>query len=196
ALASSLLVLVPAHVLGVIVSSFLERQNLIKGMLTGRKKAAEADLAPTPAKLPRFVVASLAGIGVVLGLASLLKPGEARADAPTAAAMMRSLEGEALAADPAFAGFSAEEGRALFAAEHVAKGKAVSCATCHGADPGRPGRTPSGKKLAPLSPVSNPRAFANASKAKKKFDRYCHEVMGRTCTAIEKGNVLAWLLEG
>lgn len=196
ALANSLLFLVPAHVLGVIVSSFLERQNLVKGMITGRKVAPEGEPALAPAKLPRFVVAAVVAIGVVFGLASLLKPGEARADVPSATAMMRSLEVQARAADPAFAGFSAADGRAIYETEHAVKGKQVSCATCHTADPRRPGRTPSGKKLGPLSPVTNSSAFAKPAKANSKFDRYCKEVIGRTCTVNEKGNLLAWLLGG
>jgi len=42
-LANALLFLVPAHVIGVIVSSFLERQNLVKGMIIGRKKAVDVE---------------------------------------------------------------------------------------------------------------------------------------------------------
>lgn len=192
--ANSLLVLVPLHVLGVIVSSFLERQNLVKGMVTGMKKDAENPAPSATAPTTRFAFAVVVAVGVVAGLTTFLKPVSAKADSASATSMLRSLETQARAADPGFQRFSAEAGRTLFTTEHPVKGKQVACSTCHGSDPAKPGRTPSGKKLAPFSPLANSRAFSNPGKAEKKFDRYCKEVLGRACTPREKGDVLAWLL--
>ena len=51
---------------------------------------------------------------------------------------------------PAFAGFSAERGRAFFTAAH---GKDWRCDTCHGPNPAQPGKhTVTGKTIAPLAP--------------------------------------------
>lgn len=192
--ANSLLVLVPLHVLGVIVSSFLERQNLVKGMITGMKKDAGGPAAQATARPFPMAFAAATAIAAALGLAAFLSPGSAKADTASAQSMLRSLEARARAADPAFDRFSPEEGRALFATEHLVKGEQVSCSTCHGVDPTKGGRTPSGKKLAPLAPRANSRAFSSSSKAEKKFDRYCNQVLSRSCSAREKGNMLAWLL--
>lgn len=194
ALAGSLLVLVPAHVIGVIVSSFLEKQNLVLGMVTGNKRQTEPANIASAARLPRFLLAAIAGILVAMGLWNVLLPGSARADVPSAKTMIVSLVAEARATDPSFQGFSPSRGRALFQTEHSVDGEQKSCATCHGKDPTQPGRTPSGKRLEPFSPVANPRAFSNPAKANKKFDRYCDEVLGRRCTTIEKGDLLAWLI--
>lgn len=49
-------------------------------------------------------------------------------------------------------------------------------------------------RLDALPPVTNEKAFSNASKANKKFDKYCEELLGRRCTAIEKGDLLTWLI--
>lgn len=194
ALAGSLLFLIPAHVIGVIVSSFLEKQNLVLGMITGKKKQTERGSLASNARLSRFLLAAIAGILVATGIWKVLLPGSARADVPSAKTMIGSLEAEARAKDSSFEGFSPSRGQALFQAEHSVDGEQLSCMSCHGKDPTQPGRTPSGKRLAPFSPVANARAFSNPSKANKKFDRYCEEVLGRRCTTIEKGDLLTWLV--
>lgn len=193
-LANSLYVLIPAHVLGVIVSSVLERQNLVKGMITGQKRVADQAAPPAPARLSRFLLAAAAGAAVAAGLVALLKPAEARADVPAATSLLRSFEHEARGTDPAFAGFSAEDGRSLYLEEFPSGGKRIACASCHGADPRQKGRTPAGKNLKPLSPAANAQAFSDPKRARKKFDRYCKEVLGRLCSTQEKGDLLTWLI--
>ena len=51
-----------------------------------------------------------------------------------------------------------------------------------------------GKEIAPLAPAANPQRFADAAKAEKWFNRNCNDVLGRACTASEKGDVLAYLM--
>lgn len=108
--------------------------------------------------------------------------------------MLGTYEREVRAADPSFTGFSEAEGRALYETEYSSKGKQVSCASCHGADPTKAGRTPAGKNLKPLAPATNAKAFSDPVKAEKKFDRYCKEVLGRVCSSKEKGALLTWLI--
>ena len=106
--------------------------------------------------------------------------------------IQRALEAEARRAMPAFSGFSAERGGRFFNAQH---GGDWSCATCHTSDPRRPGRHAStGKDIAPLAPVANPERFTTPSAVQKWFRRNCNDVLGRACTPLEKGDVLAWLL--
>jgi mono/diheme cytochrome c family protein len=116
--------------------------------------------------------------------------GPAFAESP--AEIQRALEAEARRATPEFAGFSARRGEQLF---HARQRGEWSCVTCHTADPRQPGRhATTGKSIAPLAPAANPDRFTTPAKVEKWFRRNCNDVLGRACTSIEKGDVLAWLL--
>ena len=105
--------------------------------------------------------------------------------------IQRSLETEARQATSGFAGFSAQRGEQLFNARHGD----WSCATCHTADPRQPGRhATTAKPIAPLAPAANADRFTNPAKVDKWFRRNCNDVLGRVCTAQEKGDVLQYLL--
>lgn len=89
--------------------------------------------------------------------------------------------------------FSAARGRALFNSK---AGSDWSCATCHTSDPRRTGRhATTSRPIEPLAPAANPQRFTDAAKVEKWFRRNCRDVLGRECTATEKGDVLTWLLE-
>jgi hypothetical protein len=106
--------------------------------------------------------------------------------------IQRSLEAEARQASSSFTGFSAQRGEQFFNARH---GGDWSCATCHTSDPRQPGRhATTGKGIAPLAPAANPERFTNPARVEKWFGRNCNDVLRRTCTAAEKGDVLTWLL--
>jgi hypothetical protein len=108
-----------------------------------------------------------------------------------ASGYLHALETEARSAG-GFGGFSAARGQRFFNAQH---GSDWRCATCHTKDPlaaGQHART--GRDIAPLAPSANPERFADASKANKWFRRNCNDVVGRACTAVEKGDVLVWLM--
>ena len=84
-------------------------------------------------------------------------------------------------------------GQLFFTSRH---GGEWSCASCHGAPPIDPGRhAGTGKPLAPLAPVINPKAFTDSAKVEKWFRRNCTDVAGRECTAMEKADLLAYLLQ-
>lgn len=94
---------------------------------------------------------------------------------------------------PAFAGFAAERGKQLFESRH---GGEWSCASCHTQNPLQPGRhARTNKDIAPLAPAANPQRFTNLQKSDKWFKRNCSDVLGRPCTASEKGDVLAYLMQ-
>ena len=97
-------------------------------------------------------------------------------------------------ADPAFAGFSAERGAQFWQAQHTGgKPDTPSCTTCHTKDPTAEGQTRAGKTIAPMAVSRTPDRFTDAAKVEKWFDRNCNTVLGRACTAAEKGDVITYL---
>ena len=120
----------------------------------------------------------------------LVAAGAALADTP--ASLQSALAVEAKRENPAFTAFSAERGKAFF---NAAQGREWSCASCHTGNPAAVGKhATTGKAIAPMAPAANPERFADAAKVDKWFRRNCNDVAGRACTALEKGDVLAWLL--
>lgn len=70
----------------------------------------------------------------------------------------------------------------------------ISCASCHGSVPVKPGKHLStGKVLDPLAPGANPKAFTDTARINKWFRRNCNDVLGRECSAQEKADVIAFL---
>ncbi len=114
----------------------------------------------------------------------------ASAEAP--AGLQKRFEEQVRAATPGFNGFSAQRGERLFKDTH---GADWSCATCHTQDPRAPGRhAKTGKTIAPLAPAANPERLTDASTVDKWFRRNCGDVLGRPCTAQEKGDVMQYLM--
>jgi hypothetical protein len=135
--------------------------------------------------MQRSAIGCLVVLGwvVALGVPTL-------AETPTD--IQRALEAEARQASPDFGGFSPRRGEQFFNVRH---GGDWSCASCHGPDPRQPGKhAATGKAIAPLAPAANPERFTVPAKTEKWFRRNCNDVLGRACTALEKGDVLAWLL--
>lgn len=91
--------------------------------------------------------------------------------------------------------FSAARGEA-FHRRAFAGGKpeTPSCASCHGQDPLASGRTPAGKVLDPMARSRTPTRYTDPLKREKWFRRNCLEVLGRECTAREKGDWLSHML--
>jgi hypothetical protein len=132
--------------------------------------------------LVRILTAAVAACG--LGVPAL---------AQTPAEVLAKLERDARQAQPSFPGFSAQRGDAFFRSTH---GRDWSCATCHTDVPVRAGKhARTGKVIQPLAPASNPERFTDPAKVEKWFKRNCNDVLSRSCTAQEKGDVLTWLLQ-
>ena len=126
---------------------------------------------------------------VAAGLALLASP-VLRAETP--ADFLKEFETAARAADAGFKGFSTQRGEQFFKATH---GGEWSCASCHTQNPAATGKhAKTGKEVAPLAPAANAERFASPAKVEKWFKRNCNDVLGRACSAQEKGDVLAWLV--
>jgi len=125
---------------------------------------------------------------------------------------------QAKAEVPEFRGFSIEEGRDFYFRKYPLPvlGE-VGCVSCHLADPRRsvlrhrtkiPCRSchviddaehpdplhAKKREIEPFAPVANPRRFTDADVVDKWFRLNCNYLLKRSCTPVEKGNLLAWLL--
>jgi hypothetical protein len=90
--------------------------------------------------------------------------------------------------------FSAERGKAFFEATHIGgRPDTPSCTTCHGVSPRAAGQTRAGKAIDPMAVSRNPKRFTDPAFVEKWFTRNCDSVLGRPCTATEKGDVIAYL---
>ncbi|WP_203525529.1 DUF1924 domain-containing protein [Crenobacter caeni] len=114
--------------------------------------------------------------------------------AATPAELLKAYEQQARSENPAFAGFSASRGKALYYSQSQASGKTMSCTTCHSADPKKAGKTPAFRTLAPLAPAAEPTRFTDAKKVEKWFRRNCDDVFKRACTTQEKGDFVSWIV--
>jgi mono/diheme cytochrome c family protein len=130
-----------------------------------------------------LVVLAVAGFAVVMPLPAW---------AGTPFDLQRRFEAEARATTPGFGSFSVQRGEAFFKGTH---GSDWSCATCHTGNPLGPGKhSRTGKSIAPLAPSANPARFTDVAAVDKWFRRNCNDVLGRACTAQEKGDVLRYLM--
>ena len=126
-------------------------------------------------------------------------PQTAQAQAAQAQTAQQKLLAEyavaAKAADPAFAGFSAERGQALYLGPHKGgKPETPACAACHTQDPRNAGRHAStGRDILPMALSANPKRFADRADVEKRFARDCPGVLGRDCSAAEKGDFITYL---
>jgi len=126
-------------------------------------------------------------------IAALLVSAAALAD-PARDAILAAFADQAKSADAAFAGFSTDRGRAFWTATHSGgKPDTPSCTTCHGADPKAAGQTRAGQSIAPMAVSVTPDRFTDPEKVAKWFLRNCNSVLGRECTAAEKGDVITYL---
>lgn len=112
--------------------------------------------------------------------------------AQTPVEILAEITHEARTGNPAFKEFSASQGEIFFKEKHGGEWACVSCHTDKPATPGKHAKT--GKLIQPLAPAANPERFTNPAKVAKWFKRNCNDVMGRVCTAQEKGDVMSYLL--
>lgn len=90
--------------------------------------------------------------------------------------------------------FDTAAGKAFFLASHSGgKPDTPSCSTCHTTNPLASGKTRAGKSIEPMAVSASPNRFTDPAKVEKWFGRNCNSVLGRACTANEKGNFIAWL---
>ena len=114
---------------------------------------------------------------------------------PRRDAILAALLAQARQSEPGFAGFSAERGAAFYQATHTGgKQGTGSCTACHGPSPQGTGQTRAGKTIEPMAVSKNPARYTDKATVEKWFTRNCQDVLGRACTAKEKGDFLTYMM--
>lgn len=117
------------------------------------------------------------------------------ADGNQRAAILSDYAAQAQASDSGFTGFSAARGEALFRAPSGAGDpRTPSCTSCHTSDPRQPGRNAkTGRPIDAAAVSVNPMRYTEAAKVEKHFSRDCKSVLGRDCTALERGDYITFM---
>ncbi len=118
------------------------------------------------------------------------------AASPEVTHYIETLQSEAAQADPAFKGFDAKRGEALFTSEHLGKkGKNIACTSCHTLNLTDKGENYfTGKVIEPLAPSANPQRLTSTKEVEKWLRRNFNDVYNREATAKEKGDVLFYIM--
>ena len=109
---------------------------------------------------------------------------------------LSSLKQEALKENPNFTGFDSKRGEEIFTSKHIGKkGKEISCTSCHTIDLSNSGENIfTGKTIEPLSPKANPKRFTDLAEIEKWIKRNFNDVYNREGTALEKGDVITYII--
>lgn len=138
------------------------------------------------------------GIKMMLVAAAAFVPAAAIAGDAARDAILQDYAAQAAAEDSGFSGFSgfsAERGRALYMGPHQGGNPETNaCAACHTPDPTAEGRhRKTGRGIEPMAVSVNSGRFTDPDEVEKQFGRDCKNVLGRACTAQEKGDFITFL---
>jgi hypothetical protein len=132
----------------------------------------------------RFLPSLHRGVVVLTTLLALAPAGQAAKPAELLAGY------QAQAGKPA----SPERGKAFFS-KNFGQQMGWSCSSCHTEDPTKSGKDDvSEKPIDPMAPAFNSQRFTDKTKVENAFRLNCKDVVGRECTALEKADLLSWLL--
>lgn len=109
---------------------------------------------------------------------------------------LNSQKQEVLKENPNFKGFDYKRGEEIFTSKHIGKkGKEISCTSCHSIDLNNTGKNFfTGKEIKPLSPKANPDRFTKIKDIEKWLRRNFNDVYNREGTALEKGDVVTYII--
>ena len=127
--------------------------------------------------------------GVLALLASVVSYADSRRDAILAQLLAQAKK------ESGFTGFSAERGAAFYKATHKGgKPNTPSCTSCHGGSPQETGKTRAGKDIPPMAISKTATRYTDPDNVEKWFGRNCNDVLGRACTAREKGDFITFMM--
>lgn len=132
----------------------------------------------------------------LLMLVAALVPVLAMAGNPARDALLAGYAARAKAQDASFTAFSAARGEALFRGSWTGGDpRTTSCTACHTANPRQAGQNAkTGRPIDPVAVSVNPARFTDSATVEKHFARDCKSVLGRECTALEKGDYIAFMV--
>ena len=91
--------------------------------------------------------------------------------------------------------FTAEAGRKFYLVRRTWQSGDFTCSGCHTEDPRKEGRHIETKMpIKPLAPSANPERFTDAQKVEANFTAHCMALHERDCRAVEKGNLISYLM--
>ncbi|MBR9972816.1 DUF1924 domain-containing protein [Magnetospirillum sulfuroxidans] len=102
---------------------------------------------------------------------------------------------QAKKADVSFTAFSSQRGEALFRTKWAGGDpRTPSCTACHTDNPRNSGQNAkTGRTIDPVAVSANPKRFTNRDDVEKQFGRDCKSVLGRECSALEKGDYITFM---
>lgn len=113
---------------------------------------------------------------------------------PAREAAINHFAAAAKAENPGFSGFSVARGEALYRTRFSGgEAETPACTACHTDNPASGGRTRAGKDIAPMAVSKSPDRYTDMAKIEKWFGRNCKSVLGRECTATEKGDFITFM---
>lgn len=125
----------------------------------------------------------------------LALPLAAQAGNPARQSILDQYAQQARQGQASFDGFSAAAGEKLFRGQWSGgDARTPSCVSCHTEDPRQPGRNAkTGRAIDPVAVSANPSRFTDWDLVEKQFVRDCKSVLGRACTAQEKGDYITFM---
>ena len=109
---------------------------------------------------------------------------------------LNSLKQEVLKVDSSFKDFDFKRGEEIFLSKHIGKkGELISCESCHGTNLYQANQNYfTGKQIDALSPKANPKRFTDKKEIEKWLKRNFNDVYNREGTALEKGDVITYII--
>ena len=106
------------------------------------------------------------------------------------------LEKQARLDDTAFQSFSVKRGEEIFTSKHIGKrGDLIACTTCHTNNLQQKGENVfTGKVIDALSPNINQKRLSSIKNMKKWLRRNFKDVYNKEGTALQKGDVLTYIM--
>ena len=109
---------------------------------------------------------------------------------------IKELKQEVQKTNPTFKEFDFKRGEQIFTSKHMGKkSKMISCTSCHNTNLNQSGKHFfTGKIIEALSPKVNPKRLTSKKQIKKWLKRNFKDVYQREGTALEKGDVLTYII--